>query len=321
MTADGNHNRLEVITMILHSVVLVTVAGLVAADFDPDLHAKYLTMPKSSFVEYFNAQNYSWKMAEYENIQDKYMSCAHFDMKSFETLPLLTHDLTAINLPVNFDARVNWPECETINEIYNQGSCGSCWTFGAATTASDRMCIQKNIHVRLSQQDFQCLKQDVCGGGNSYDAFVYWQNMGLVTEECKPYDIKKLYKKECKTKCVNDNIDYEEDKHFAEMVYRVSSESNQIKAELVKNGPIQVSFNVFADLKKYELGVYVHKLGVELGHHSVRLIGYGVEDGVDYWLAANSWGNVWGDNGYFKIKSYQEEVEFENRLMAGIPKN
>lgn len=30
-------------------------------------------------------------------------------------------------LPENFDAREQWPNCPTIKEIRDQGSCGSCW--------------------------------------------------------------------------------------------------------------------------------------------------------------------------------------------------
>jgi cathepsin B len=44
-------------------------------------------------------------------------------------------------------------------------------------------------------------------------------------------------------------------------------------------------------------GVYKHVTGYELGGHAVKIIGYGVENGQDYWLAVNSWNEDFGDNG------------------------
>jgi hypothetical protein len=43
-------------------------------------------------------------------------------------LPLLLHDKKNYkDLPKSFDARVEWPNCPTIQEIRDQGACGSCW--------------------------------------------------------------------------------------------------------------------------------------------------------------------------------------------------
>ena len=38
-------------------------------------------------------------------------------------------EFAAINqeIPENFDARQQWPDCPTISEIRDQGGCGSCW--------------------------------------------------------------------------------------------------------------------------------------------------------------------------------------------------
>jgi cathepsin B len=44
-------------------------------------------------------------------------------------------------LPENFDSREQWPGCESIREVRDQSTCGSCWAFGAAEAMSDRLCI------------------------------------------------------------------------------------------------------------------------------------------------------------------------------------
>jgi len=42
-------------------------------------------------------------------------------------LPLRTHKIDPASLPDSFDARTQWPNCPTIKEIRDQGSCGSSW--------------------------------------------------------------------------------------------------------------------------------------------------------------------------------------------------
>lgn len=55
----------------------------------------------------------------------------HPDSKKFR-LPELEEPqglvgAAASDLPESFDAREQWPNCPTIGEVRDQGSCGSCW--------------------------------------------------------------------------------------------------------------------------------------------------------------------------------------------------
>ena len=60
-----------------------------------------------------------------------------------------------------------------------------------------------------------------------------------------------------------------------------------------------------SDFFSYSDGIYDSDLCCERcrrTNHAVLVVGYGTENGIDYWLVKNSWGPNWGNNGYFKIK-------------------
>ena len=72
-------------------------------------------------------------------------------------------------------------------------------------------------------------------------------------------------------------------------------------------GPIQVAIDAsHPSFSTYSNGVYYEpKCGNKPKNldHSVLLVGYGTENGQDYWLVKNSWSTHWGDNGYVKMST------------------
>ncbi len=71
-----------------------------------------------------------------------------------------------------------------------------------------------------------------------------------------------------------------------------------IKAYLAKS-PLITSFEVYEDFFSYGGGVYKHVTGKLAGGHAVIIVGY--DDNLNCWICKNSWGNNFGENGFFRI--------------------
>jgi cathepsin B len=102
--------------------------------------------------------------------------------------------------PVNFTAAEKWPECaDSINDVMDQGYCGSCWAVAPASALTDRICISsKGVDKRrLSEQDMLecCTSCGLgCRGGSVVNAHNYAMATGMSTGgaymsvgNCKPY--------------------------------------------------------------------------------------------------------------------------------------
>uniref|UniRef100_T1J4N3 Peptidase C1A papain C-terminal domain-containing protein n=1 Tax=Strigamia maritima TaxID=126957 RepID=T1J4N3_STRMM len=302
------------------------------------------------FINCINSLNSTWKAGR--NFDEK-ISMSYIkrlmgvlkDSKNYR-LPEAVHKVPT-NIPDNFDSREQWPNCPTIKEVRDQGSCGSCWAFGAVEAMSDRICIHSkgNQNVHISAEDlvdccFSCGAG--CNGGYPSAAWDYWVHTGLVTggnyntkQGCKPYSIPEcehhstgsrptcngtLPTPKCQHVCEKDySVSYPKDKHFGSKSYSVYS-VEQIQTEIMKNGPVEAAFTVYEDFLNYKTGVYQHVSGTELGGHAIKFIGWGVDNGTPYWLVANSWNSDWGDNGFFKILRGKDECGIEDEITAGLPK-
>jgi cathepsin B len=304
-------------------------------------------------IDYINNYaNTTWKAGvNFDSVPLEHVRklCGVLKDPNLKRLPVRHQKVDLGSLPNEFDPRVHWPNCPTLKEVRDQGSCGSCWVFGAVGAMSDRICIASNgkVNAHISAEDLLSCCDDCgngCDGGFPQAAWQFFLKTGLVTggqygshQGCRPYSIEPCEHHingsrrscseelsptpKCKEQCESGYaISYSSDKHFGKTVYTLPNNEDQIKTELYNHGPIEVDFLVYSDFLQYKSGVYHHVTGEEMGGHAVKMMGWGVENGTPYWLVANSWNTDWGDNGFFKILRGKNECGIESDGVAGMMK-
>lgn len=240
------------------------------------------------------------------------------------------------NIPPFFDAREVWPDCHSIREIRDQSNCGSCWAFATVEAITDRICIasQQRITVPISAQELLTCCSDCghgCNGGYPGSAWDFYVNEGLVSgglyngTGCQPYTIPPHHHGEqymdtpdCERRCVDGRTSFTEDKHYGLFAYSLKG-VEQIQADIMQHGPVGADFSLYSDFPSYKSGVYQRHSQEMVTGHAVKLIGWGEEAGVPYWIAANSWNTEWGEAGFFRMLRGSNECGIEAAVMAGIP--
>jgi len=222
------------------------------------------------------------------------------------------------DLPTHFNSNERWPECT--HAIRDQGHCGSCWAHAASEVLSDRFCIASGnkINVVLSPQYLvSCDYIDFgCNGGTLYASWTFLRFFGITTDGCRPYTAGKGDVDSCPifSSSCTDGSTFK--KYYASTYYFLSSVAD-IKNNILLKGPVETGFMVYDDFLSYKSGVYKRTSDKLLGGHAVKIIGWGEENGTQYWIVANSWGPTWGENGHFRIAI--GECGFENSVVAGDP--
>ncbi|EYB95942.1 hypothetical protein Y032_0154g2957 [Ancylostoma ceylanicum] len=123
---------------------------------------------------------------------------------------------------------------------------------------------------------------------------------------------------QCEHKCQDGYPkSYKDDKIFGKKAYALPNSVSAIQRDILKNGPVVAAFTVYEDFMHYKGGIYKHTAGDEQGGHAVKIIGWGSENGVPYWIIANSWNSDWGENGFFRMIRGEDDCGIEEDVVAG----
>ncbi|KFK39561.1 hypothetical protein AALP_AA3G260200 [Arabis alpina] len=208
-----------------------------------------------------------------------------------------SHKITKALLPETKD----WREDGIVSPVKDQGHCGSCWTFSTtgALEAAYHQAFGKGISLS-EQQLVDCagtFNNFGCHGGLPSQAFEYIKyNGGLDTEEAYPYN---GIDGGCKFSAENIGV------RVLDSVNITLGAEDELKQAVGLVRPVSVAFQVVHEFRFYKKGVFTSTTCGNTPmdvNHAVLAVGYGVEEGVPYWLIKNSWGGDWGDGGYFKME-------------------
>ena len=182
-----------------------------------------------------------------------------------------------------------------ITAVKNQGSCGSCWSFGATAGTENAHYRAAGELLTLSEEQLvHCdTKSHGCHGGWHFWAWDYLKTTPQVLETQYPYTAKD-------GTC--DTTKSAGGKVTVSTYSRVTPGSVAQHKAAVEQGVLGIALAAGSSaFQLYRSGVLTGTACGTQVNHAVAIVGWGTENGVDYWIVRNSWGAAWGDAGHIKI--------------------
>ncbi|KAL7552722.1 hypothetical protein ACHAWF_015955 [Thalassiosira exigua] len=308
---------------------------------------KYLTPIIASLLSVANAEEEATRTSEFKILPGH-------TKESHITSPLPHTYIRDKELPKEWDWRnVDGKSCVThlLNQHIPQ-YCGSCWAHAAISSLADRIKIARDCKgddINLSIQFVLNCGADVagsCHGGSDTGTYQFIKDKGYIPfDTCQTYvacssESKEGFCKHVDTTCKAENVcrtcstfkanggkcvqlDYFPNATVAEFGTIHHPDNHErvqmIKKEVHARGPVStvINANPLHDFMGGE--VLDDEKASKSTNHVVSIVGWGHEDGKEYWIVRNSWGAYWGEEGYFRIATGKNIAGVEKRVSWATP--
>jgi len=229
--------------------------------------------------------------------------------------PIESRDFTEI--PSEFDWTNQTRVPGAVTPVKNQRHCGSCYAFGFVGSLEKTYAELYNQSGPLSPQEIiDCSGQGGCEGGNFLPSFRYLQRNQFRLNLEKDYPPTIDGKNQtCQKK--DGALLSPTSSHQLRYEQIPTGNEEYMKKIVYQRGPVYISFNcgertgndtmlreVSNKFDHYASGIFDVPgcPAFENLNHAPLVVGYGTENGTDFWKVKNSWGPDWGDQGYLRVK-------------------
>jgi len=226
--------------------------------------------------------------------------------------------------------------------------CGSCWAFATLSAFGDRIKLArggKGAEIQLSiQHVLNCGWAGSCYGGNPLAVYEWIMENGHVAyASANPYlacssDSTEGFCGHVDTTCKDINVARSCDTFLDNggsctaltqypnatiKEYGTVETEHKIKAEIQARGPVACGVAATDALDNYNGGILDEDPDDgqenEMINHVVSIVGWGEDKGIPYWTVRNSWGEHWGEMGFFRVKRGNNSFMIESECVYAVP--